>query len=91
MYTVRVSTRFKRDIKRCQKQCKDMNVFKATNDYLVGGEALPARYRDHLLTGNWRSHRECHLAPDWLLIYRINEEEKQIEYVRTGSHSELFS
>jgi len=60
-------------------------------ELLTAGEALPASYRDHNLTGNYVTRRECHIEPDWLLIYRVNEEEKLIELVRTGSHSELFS
>ncbi|MGR3317213.1 MAG: type II toxin-antitoxin system YafQ family toxin [Candidatus Anammoxibacter sp.] len=50
----------------------------------------PTKTKDHSLTGNWSGHRECHIEPNWLLIYRLYENEKVIEYVRTGSHSALF-
>lgn len=90
MYEIIVSGRFKRDIKRCKKQQKPFEKFKAINDLLVSGQALPDRNKDHNLSGNWSGFRECHIEPDWLLIYRINKEEKTIEYVRMGSHSELF-
>ena len=91
MYSSRASTRFRRDVKRCQKQGKDMSLFKAINETLIAGEKLPEKYRDHPLLGNWKGHRDCHIEADWLLIYRIREDEKEIEYVRMGSHAELFN
>ncbi len=90
MYTIQASTKFRRDIRRCKKQHKDMQLFKDINALLVAGKSLPAKNKDHVLTGNWRGHRECHIEPDWLLIYKVNETEKILEYARTGSHSELF-
>ena len=90
MYTIRISARFRRDTKRCQKQRKDMTLFKHINEMLVAGKQLPVKNRDHILTGNWKGHRECHIEPDWLLIYRVNEVKKEIEYVRMGTHSGLF-
>ncbi|MCP4370797.1 MAG: type II toxin-antitoxin system YafQ family toxin [Deltaproteobacteria bacterium] len=53
--------------------------------------AFTTKEQRPFLSGNWGGHRECHISPDWLLIYKVNEDEKLIEYVRTGSHSELFS
>ncbi len=67
-----------------------MALFKQINERLIAGEQLPVKHRDHILTGNWKGHRECHIEPDWLLIYRLNEVEKEIEYVRMGTHSDLF-
>ena len=67
-----------------------MDLFKSIDALLVSGKPLSTKNRDHLLTGNWLGHRECHIAPDWLLIYRVDEDAKIIEYVRTGSHSDLF-
>ena len=58
--------------------------------HLTAGNTLPLSNRDHSLAGNYVNHRECHIEPDWLLIYRVNQEKKRIELVRTGSHSELF-
>ncbi len=68
-----------------------MEKFKAIHELLISGKPLPTKNNDHLLTGNWMNHRECHLEPDWLLIYRINEQEKVVEYVRMGKHAELFA
>lgn len=90
MYEIQVSTKFKRDVRRCKRQHKNMQLFKDVDARLVAGTSLPQKNKDHVLTGNWCGHRECHLEPDWLLIYKVNENEKVIEYVRTGSHSELF-
>ena len=91
MYETRLSTKFRRDIRRCKRQRKEMQLFKDIDALLTSGKPLPNKNRDHNLTGNWNGHRECHLEPDWLLIYRVDEVEKVIEYARTGSHSELFS
>lgn len=90
MYEIRASTKFRRDVRRCKRQRKDMQLLKDIDTLLVAGRPLPQKNKDHILIGNWRGHRECHIAPDWLLIYKVNEDEKVIEYVRTGSHSELF-
>ncbi len=89
-YTFRISNKFKRDIKKCQRQGKDMVKFKEIMNFLELGDPLPPHNKDHLLTGNWKRCRECHITPDWLLIYRISEDEKIIELLRTGSHSDLF-
>lgn len=90
MYQIVTSTKFRRDIKRCKKQNKHMQSFKEINERLIAGLPLPEKNKDHLLSGNWNGYRECHIEPDWLLIYKINKEENLIEYVRIGSHSELF-
>jgi mRNA interferase YafQ len=90
MYDFTRSSQFKKDVKRCKKQGKDMSKFKLVHKHLVSGKALPKKYQDHSLTGNYNKHRECHLEPDWLLIYRRNKKQKLIEYVRMGSHTELF-
>ncbi|MSP28523.1 MAG: type II toxin-antitoxin system YafQ family toxin [Methylococcales bacterium] len=66
--------RFEKDIKRMQKRGKDMNKFKAAVLKVLAGEVLEQRYRDHLLIGNFANRRECHLEPDWLLIYRFENE-----------------
>jgi mRNA interferase YafQ len=90
MYTVRTTAQFRRDVKRCQRQGKNMALFKAINECLIAGQPLAEKQRDHALIGNWQGHRDCHIAPDWLLIYRIDEDEKVIEYVRMGSHADIF-
>ena len=83
------STRFKRDIKRLQKQRKNLQELKTIIENLVMEQPLDSKYKDHKLVGNWKGHRECHIEPDWLLIYRINGD--KLELVRTGSHAELFA
>lgn len=85
---IRQSTQFRRDIKRLGRQSADLSLLEAVIKTLVAEEPLDEKQRDHLLTGNWRGHKECHIRPDWLLIYRIVGDELQL--VRTGSHSELF-
>lgn len=90
MYKIFASNRFKRDFRKCKRQNRDMQKLQSLLELLLVGEALPIKNRDHSLTGNYIHYRECHIEPDWLLIYRINKGEKLIELIRTGSHSELF-
>lgn len=85
---VRQSTQFRRDVKRLLRQGADLSRLEAVVATLIDEQALDDRYRDHALIGNWKGHRECHIHPDWLLIYRVTSEELQL--VRTGTHSELF-
>ena len=88
MLEVRATTRFKKEVKKAARQQKDMRKLGEVVDLLQAGEPLPQRNLDHALTGNYVGHRECHLSPDWLLIYKI--EGSMLILVRTGSHSELF-
>lgn len=90
MYTITTTNKFDRDLKKCAKQGKDISLLKRITYKLKDGKALPQRSRDHLLKGNWQGFRECHIQPDWLLIYLIEESKKEIVLTRTGSHSELF-
>lgn len=90
MYEFHWSARFRRDVRRCERQQKPFKKFENIVNLLKAGEALPHKNYDHNLSGNWNGHRECHIEPDWLLIYRVNEDKKVIELVRTGSHSDLF-
>ena len=62
---------FRKDLKRAKKRGLDLNLLSEVVDLLQKGETLPEKYKDHMLTGNWVGHRECHIQPDWLLIYRI--------------------
>lgn len=82
------TNQFKKDYKRVQKQNKDVEKLRLVIGKLVGKEKLEPRYRDHPLSGNWKGFRDCHLEPDWVLIYKATEETLVLE--RTGSHSELF-
>ena len=88
MKTIRRTAQFKRDVKRLQRQGKDVAKLEKVLESLVEGEDLPAEYRDHVLVGQYKGTRECHLEPDWLLIYESAEGE--IILIRTGSHSDLF-
>jgi mRNA interferase YafQ len=86
--TIERSSQFKRDYKRLQRQGASLDKLLDVIGQLADGETLDRRYLDHLLTGNWRSYRECHIEPDWLLIYKI--EDGTLMLARTGSHSDLF-
>ena len=88
MKAIRRTTQFKKDVKRAKKRGKDTEKLKVVIEKLAGGEALEARYRDHALVGTYRGARDCHLEPDWLLIYETSEEE--VVLIRTGTHSDLF-
>jgi len=79
---------FEKDVKRVKKRQKDMEKLKKVITLLLHKTPLPIRNRDHALSGNYSNHRECHIEPDWLLIYKPTEEAIILE--RTGSHSDLF-
>lgn len=88
MLTIYYTTRFKKDFKRIKKQRKNLGKLQTVIETLVDEQPLDSRYKDHQLIGNWVNHRECHIEPDWLLIYRISEGNLYLE--RTGSHTDLF-
>jgi len=82
------TVQFKKDIKRQIKQGKDQRKLIAVVEALLAGKALPPRSRDHPLKGAWKGRRDCHIEPDWILIYRRTADELRLE--RTGTHSDLF-
>ena len=82
------TNQFKKDIKRALKRGKDLAKLKAVVDLLLADKPLPPKNCDHPLGGNWAGHRDCHIEPDWILIYKILEDEIRLE--RTGTHSDLF-
>jgi mRNA interferase YafQ len=82
------TTQFKRDYKRIKKQHKDLEKLKTVINQLVTGQNLSSKYRNHHLMGRWIGHRDCHIEPDWILIYRLTSDSVFLE--RTGSHSDLF-
>jgi mRNA interferase YafQ len=88
MKTIRRTSQFKRDVKRMQRQGREVEKLKRVLKALVKGEPLAAKHRDHVLVGQYKGTRECHMEPDWLLIYELGETE--IVLIRTGSHSDLF-
>ena len=90
MLALITTTQFKKDLKRIRKRGLDLNSLKFVLDTLQKQEALPLKYRDHALVGDYRGFRECHIEPDWLLIYTISNEKLILTAARTGSHSDLF-
>lgn len=89
-YIVDFTTQFKKDIKLAKKQGKDTDKIFEVLEKLANDEVLEAKYKDHCLTGDYKDCRECHIEPDWLLIYKKYESELILMLVRTGSHSDLF-
>jgi mRNA interferase YafQ len=90
MYTIKPTTRFQKDVKRAKKRGYDLSLLTAILKLLAAGQPLPERYRDHALTGDYTGCRECHITPDWLLIYEIDGGNLILYLTRTGSHSDLF-
>lgn len=91
MYDPKQSTKFKKDLKKCVKRGLPLKEILKVMDCLIDGIPLADKHRPHKLTGNWIPFSECHIRPDWLLIYFINEEKMTVEFIRTGSHSDLFN
>ncbi len=89
-YEIKFTNQFKKDLKLAKKQGKDTEKLFEAIEMLANGEALPAKYRDHDLTGDYKGCRECHIEPDWLLVYEIIEDVLVLMLYRVGSHSELF-
>ena len=90
-YDIVITNSCKRDIKRASKQGKNIDLLFEVVDKLSEGIELEPKYRDHKLSGNYEGKRECHIEPDFLLIYQISEKEIILYLVRVGSHSDLFS
>lgn len=88
MREIVLGTQFKRDVKKAEKRGKDMTKLRELILLLAEGKALPPRYKEHPLSGDWKHFRDCHIEPDWLLLYKIEGEELYL--VRTGTHSDLF-
>lgn len=84
------TNRFKKDIKIAIKRKLDLNELDYVVSKLANQEDLEDKYKDHALSGNYKDFRECHIKPDWLLIYLIDDEELELLLLRTGSHSDLF-
>lgn len=88
MFEISFTGQFKKDYKLCKKRGYNMKLLQEVIDTLAIPEELPIKSRDHDLSGNYVNKRECHIMPDWLLIYQI--EENQLVLYRTGTHSDLF-
>lgn len=89
-YSVRPTSRFQRDLKRIQKRGYNLSLLTAVIKKIADGESLPEKNRDHALSGDYTGTRECHITPDWLLIYEICNNELILYLTRTGTHSDLF-
>ncbi len=82
------TNQFNRDVKKMQKRGKNTLKLRSLLELIINESSIPPKYRDHKLTGNCKDHRECHIEPDWLLVYKIIG--KTLILVRTGTHSDLF-
>ncbi len=89
-YEVRFTNQFKKDLKLAQKQHKNIDKLLAVIEKLANGEKLEPKFQDHYLSGKYEGCRECHLEPDWLLIYEVIDDVLVLMVYRTGSHSDLF-
>ena len=89
MYEVRPSKQFKKDLRLAEKRGFPIPLINSIIKMLAAGEPLPERYKDHALLGRWQGHRECHLMPDWLLIYKIENNILVLTLARTGTHSDF--
>ncbi|MBE0451698.1 MAG: type II toxin-antitoxin system YafQ family toxin [Clostridia bacterium] len=89
-YTIKPTTKFQKDLKRIQKRGYNLELLTEIIKIIANGEELPIKYRDHNLSGNYSMCRECHITPDWLLIYELTESDLILYLTRTGTHSDLF-
>lgn len=90
MYEIIYYNSFQKDIKRCKKRNFDLNILTDVIGQLEINGTLPKKYRVHKLIGNYKGRLECHLKPDWLLIWIQNEQTKTLYFERTGTHTDLF-
>lgn len=88
MRTLTRTSQFKRDFKRIKKRDKDLSKLKDVVEKIASGKELESRYRNHILGGPYAGIRECHVEPDWLLLYKLSESE--VVLIRTGTHADLF-
>ena len=89
-YEIQRTSQFKRDYKLAKKRGCDMQLLKDAVTILANGEQLPAKYFNHNLSGDYAGYQECHIEPDWLLVYKITESQLILTLYRTGTHSDLF-
>lgn len=89
-YEIKNTTQFKKDYKLAKRRGLDINLLKGIITKLANGEVLAPKHKDHPRSGDWVGHRECHIQPDWLLVYRYNNDVLVLTLSRTGTHSDLF-
>ena len=90
MLTIKYESTFKKDYKRIVKRGYDVRLLETVIGLLAEEQPLPEKYRDHSLSGDYGGCRECHITPDWLLIYQVSRSELILYLTRTGTHSDLF-
>ena len=90
MFKLVLTSKFNKDLKKIKKRGYDLSKIEKVIDALLNGERLSYSKRDHALTGNYHGFRECHIEPDWLLIYAIDEDRLILTASRTGTHSDLY-
>lgn len=90
MLDLRYSSKFKKDYKIIIKRGYNPELLENVLNILCAEQPLPSKYKDHPLSGNYEGHRECHITPDWLLIYKIEQHILTLTLTRTGTHSDLF-
>lgn len=90
MLTIKYERTFKKDFKRVVKRGYHIPLMETVIDMLANEIPLPPKYKDHPLSGNYADCRECHITPDWLLVYKIDNDELILALTRTGTHSDLF-
>ena len=89
-YNIKPTTKFQKDLKRVQRRGYNLSLLTEIVKKLANGEALPEKNKDHNLSGDYIGCRECHITPDWLLIYEISDGNLILYLTRTGTHSDLF-
>ena len=90
MYEIKTTTKFEKDLKLMKKRGYDLKLLKEVIDILSNGEELSSKYKDHYLQGDYIGFKECHIKPDWLLVYKIDNNILVLTLSRTGKHSDLF-
>lgn len=89
-YTIQRTSSFKKDYKLVKKRGYAIQKLAVVIAFLADGQTLPEIYSDHALTGNWSGYRECHIEPDWLLVYKRIDDKLILSLTRTGTHSDIF-
>ena len=89
-YTIEMSSRYKKELKKMIRRGADESKIIYVIDILASGETLPRRYEDHPLHGKFEGLRECHITPDWVLVYKIDGNRLILALTRTGTHSDIF-
>ncbi len=90
MYQIKYTNRFKKDVKLCYKRGMDLILLEKAIDLLASTGKLPSTYKPHALTGQYKGKMECHLQPDWLMVWEQNDKDLVLLFTNTGTHSDLF-